>query len=150
MNIRLYGESDTRPVGDYDWVVSAYVTPMSITFVTQTGKQILSNLRYKITFDLGDNISYKELNFTHEIVGAKKPSAKPDPNFDPPTSTPTDKSVKTKKVAKDEPNKKPLSGLVPRGSENPGADSDESYRARAKRKASSTGDKRSQGDLFQD
>ena len=72
MQIKLYSENDTRPVGTYEFACSAYVSPFSILFVSQTGVQILSSLRSKITMDAGDDLKHNLMNQTYEIIGVTK------------------------------------------------------------------------------
>ena len=151
MQIKLYGENDTRPVGAYEWASSAFVTPFNILFVSQTGVQILSTLRFKITLDTDDTVAFNKLNSNYEITGMLKPKEAPkeltkqkkgkEDDFDtikPITSAATGKA------------NRPPRGSVGVPQEMACNDSDEKHIPRAKRKNVTTRNAGASGYLFPD
>ena len=133
MQIKLYSENDTRPVGSYEFASSAYVSPFSILFVSQTGVQILSSLRFKITLDPGDQITHSPINQVYEIIGVTKKQFEEI----------KDATTKRKAVATSG-----ISEAVPQSSSFAGNDTDEVPQPRRKRKATPSSDRGSQSDLF--
>ena len=136
MNIRLYHDSDTRPVGDYDYCEFAGITDTHLFVITQTGVRLLTNLRYKITLADGDAIAENtEQPGMLQVHGSAKPKKLKD------SESKVTKNVKsTKSITKQEST---ILQTVPRTAEHVGADSDEVYRPRSRR---SSNTERNRGD----
>lgn len=142
MQIKLYRENDTRPVGAYEWCSVATASPFSIYFESQTGVKILTNLRYKITLDEGDIVRSSVATGLHEIEGAAKPSA--SSKHESPILFPEvkgDYEHKTSKPFRSQP--------VPTASSYAGPDPDEVTCARPRRTPVAGRDRRQQSDSLQ-
>ena len=144
MQIKLYSENDTRPVGTYEFACSAYVSPFSIIFVSQTGVQILSSLRHKLTLDPGDSLTHNTMNQTYKIVGVTKKEFTRLADEAEAEKELKDAAAKAKRAAR---SNQPRS-VVPPESENPGNDPDEIAKPRARRKASTLGNNGQEGFVF--
>ena len=138
MQIKLYGENDTRPVGSYEWASHAVVTPISIFFVSQTGVRILSNLRFKITLDPNDTyLSNTSDSDNVKITGTVKPKESKE-------SKGKEDDFDTRKP------KRPSRGGIGVPQEMACNDSDEKHIPRAKRKNAAKGNAGAEGNLFSD
>lgn len=144
MQIKLYSENDTRPVGTYEFACSAYVSPFSILFVSQTGVQILSSLRHKITMDAGDDLKHNLMNQTYEIIGVTKKQ------FEEIQRQVEQVKIDANTTKQRTTSKRSAAGVVPGASENAGGDSDEKFIPRTRRKAARASDQREEGNLFSD
>lgn len=150
MQIKLYSENDTRPVGTYEFACSAYVSPFSILFVSQTGVQVLSSLRSKITLDPGDNLIHNTMNQTYEITGVTKKEftrLAEEVAAEKESKDAASKASRTKRSTRTERANSP-NEVVPSASEYPGNDPDEITKPRSLRKASTRGNNGQEGFMF--
>jgi hypothetical protein len=144
VQIKLYSENDTRPVGTYEFACSAYVSPFSILFVSQTGVQVLSSLRSKITLDPGDSLIHNTMNQTYEITGVTKKEFTRLADEAEAEKELKDADAKAKRTSR---SNQPRS-TVPEESSYAGNDPDEITKPRSLRKASTRGNSGQEGFMF--
>ncbi len=145
MNIRLYNENDTRPIGDYDFCRVAEIMPSYTFIITQTGKRIFTTAKVKITLEDGDVVAQNQTSgiCAVQITGIKKPDkVKVTKNVKSKSS----QSFDQRQLLIVEP---PVQRPVPKSSEYAGADSDEIHRARARRSGVAAGNRGQSGNSLQ-
>ena len=138
MNIRLYGENDTRPMGDYDFVKSAIILNgcNRIEFRSFTGKRIITTLRYRLTLEEGDKIDGlygTGVSMYEKYLGCAKPP----------------KEKKVSEHINNRPNSvKPFAYPDATATSDPRCDSTACPQPRPRRKAAARRDDGDEGNLF--
>jgi hypothetical protein len=76
VQIKLYPESDTRPVGSYEYCQKCSISPNgTLAFTSQQGVGIITTLKFKLTLDEGDDVDYNREHGWYCVTGCPKPKA---------------------------------------------------------------------------